>query len=332
MNSFRTIKFKGDKTESTRRVIREALVFLQRIGVPCNGSDRALEKMAMAFLAVGDVKTSTDWSNLKSESSGRSLKTREIIKFENENFQEDISSGSYDDIRRKDLLYLIDVGVVVSTMPDSARNNPSRGYAIANNFAEAARFLPEGDWETIVANFVSPNDTPTNASSLRYEAVTVVITLPTGERLELSPGEHNQLQKAIVEQLLPRFAQGAEVLYWGDAAQKRLHVMQERLESLRFFDLKHGELPDVVAYLSNKSWLFLIEAVCSSGPMSAIRVGKLRTLTTDCTAGIVYITAFFSRKDFRKWVAEIAWETEVWIAEEPDHLIHFNGDRFLGPR
>ncbi len=30
-------------------------------------------------------------------------------------------------------------------------------------------------------------------------------------------------------------------------------------------------------------------------------------------------------------LAQIAWESEVWIAEEPMHMIHFNGERFLGP-
>ena len=26
-----------------------------------------------------------------------------------------------------------------------------------------------------------------------------------------------------------------------------------------------------------------------------------------------------------------AEQTEVWIAENPDHLIHYNGEKFLGP-
>ena len=41
--------------------------------------------------------------------------------------------------------------------------------------------------------------------------------------------------------------------------------------------------------------------------------------------------AFPDRAEFRKNAADIAWETEVWIADNPDHMIHFNGDRFLGP-
>ncbi|WP_107806992.1 BsuBI/PstI family type II restriction endonuclease [Nodularia spumigena] len=30
-------------------------------------------------------------------------------------------------------------------------------------------------------------------------------------------------------------------------------------------------------------------------------------------------------------INEISWETEVWVAEAPTHIIHFNCERFLGP-
>jgi hypothetical protein len=32
----------------------------------------------------------------------------------------------------------------------------------------------------------------------------------------------------------------------------------------------------------------------------------------------------------QSFVSQISWESEVWIAEDPDHMIHFNGERFLG--
>jgi hypothetical protein len=32
-----------------------------------------------------------------------------------------------------------------------------------------------------------------------------------------------------------------------------------------------------------------------------------------------------------RYLGEIAWETEVWVADAPSHLIHFDGARFLGP-
>jgi hypothetical protein len=45
----------------------------------------------------------------------------------------------------------------------------------------------------------------------------------------------------------------------------------------------------------------------------------------------VYVSAFPNRKVFLKYIEAIAWETEVWIADAPSHMIHFNGARFLGP-
>jgi type II restriction enzyme len=139
------------------------------------------------------------------------------------------------------------------------------------------------------------------------------------------------LQKAIIEEFLPRYGYGAEVLYVGDAADKSLVYERERLQALKFFALEHGELPDVVAYAATRNWLYLIEAVHTSGPISPTRLLRLRQLTAACTAAIIYVTAFLDRDTFRKFIGELAWETEVWIAGEPDHLIHFDGEQFLGP-
>lgn len=159
----------------------------------------------------------------------------------------------------------------------------------------------------------------------------VPVTLPSGTMLQLSKGKHNLLQKAIIEDFLPRYGEKAQVLYLGDTAQKFLHMERECLKRLNFFELAHDELPDVIAYSESKNWLYLIEAVHSSGPISSLRHEQLRSLTKKCTAEILYVTAFLDRNTFRKYAPDIAWETEVWIAEAPDHIIHFDGQRFLGP-
>jgi type II restriction enzyme len=131
--------------------------------------------------------------------------------------------------------------------------------------------------------------------------------------------------------LLPRYGYGAEVLYIGDTADKFKVREIAKLKELNFFELSHGELPDVVAYSKSKQWLYLIEAVHSANPITESRLLGLKHLTKDCTVPIVYITAFLDRASFREWAKDIAWETEVWIAEDPDHLIHFNGAKFMGP-
>lgn len=130
----------------------------------------------------------------------------------------------------------------------------------------------------------------------------------------------------------PRFAQGAKPLYLGDTAKKNLYVDVDGLAKLGIPITDHDKLPDVVLYDSKRKWLFLIEAVTSHGPMSPKRVFELQKMLKACKAGCVYVSAFPDSTEFKKHVKDIAWETEVWLADVPEHLIHFNGDRFFGPR
>src|SRR5208282_2841520 len=176
-------------------------------------------------------------------------------------------------------------------------------------------------WLDAMEEFMA--DRPTLAERLEAarQLNQVSIKLPDGQTIQFSPGEHNLLQKAIIEQFLPRYGFGAEVLYVGDTAKKFLVRNESKLESLKFFELEHGELPDVVAYSSLKNWLFLIEAVHSSGPISSIRLLELKRLVKNCTADILFITVFLNRDTFRKFAPDIAWETEVWIADAPDHMV-----------
>ena len=91
-------------------------------------------------------------------------------------------------------------------------------------------------------------------------------------------------------------------------------------------------MPDVVLYSEEKNWLFFVEAVTSVGPMSPKRIKEIEEMTTDVSAGKIYVTAFPDRKTYKKFADELAWETEVWMSDQPDHMIHLNGDKFLGPR
>lgn len=319
------------KPEAMQRLINEALTILDNLGIPLMGlTARRRERIALVFLAVGDVHNLGQWFQLKGQGNNRSLRSRDIIRYVNEFLGETISSGSYDDIRRKDLRLLLDAGVVIATNPTAARNDSTRGYAIDDHFALVIRSFQTPAWQEQLDSLLQPQRLADKLARKR-EIPQTAVQLPEGVIVAFSPGEHNVLQKAIIDQFLPRFGHEAEVLYVGDAAQKLLYVNNSRLRELRFFDLSQGELPDVIAYSSSRNWLFLIEAVYSSGPITPSRRLRLESLTQQCTASIIYITAFPNRATFRKFIAEIAWETEVWIAEEPDHLIHFDGEKFLGP-
>ncbi len=93
----------------------------------------------------------------------------------------------------------------------------------------------------------------------------------------------------------------------------------------------HGKMPDVVVHHVKKNWLVLIEAVTSHGPVDGKRRDELGRLFAGSKAGLVFVTAFLDRAAMVRYLADISWETEVWVADAPSHLIHFNGERFLGP-
>ena len=247
-------------------------------------------------------------------------------------FEENISSGSYDDIRRKDLKMLVIADLIVNSGDklSAATNDPTRGYALHSDFKNLVVKYKTKDWLIALINFNLTKPSLAELLERKRNIEQIPVTLPDGKPLAFSLGEHNILQKAIIEQFLPRFGSDCHVLYVGDTSNKMLHIEEEELKKLSFFKLSHDELPDIIAYSKKENWLYLIEAVHSSGPMSEIRVHELKKLLKDCKAELIFVTAFLTRVDFRKWVMSIAWETEVWITDNPDHLIHFNGHKFLG--
>ncbi len=184
-------------------------------------------------------------------------------------------------------------------------------------------------WDEELAKFLLKNKSLKEEMEHKRNLQKIPVALPSGENIELSYGEHNILQKEIIETFLSKFGFNSQVLYVGDTSDKFLYKDEKMLSALNCFELKHDELPDVIAYSKEKNLLSLCEAVHSVGPMSELRVLKLKELLKNCTAEIIFLTAFLNKKDFRKWALDIAWETEVWIAETPEHMVHFNGYKFL---
>lgn len=324
------IKLTGNKNNNLQKIIFDMLDILNFIGIPLdNLSDRRKERMVLALLAVGNIKNS--FSEVLTINDNYFLKTRDIIEFENKYYSENISSGSYDDIRRKDLILLVSAGIVFNScmLEEKATNNPTRGYGLNPLFASLIKAYGKSNWEVELNKFLFENKSLKEEMEHRRNLQKIPVALLSGENIELSFGEHNVLQKEIVENFLTKFGFNSQVLYIGDTTNKFLYKDDKKLEELKCFNIKHEELPDVIAYSKDKNLLFLCEAVHSAGPMSEIRVRKLKEQLNKCTAEIIFITAFLTKKDFKKWILDIAWETEVWIAETPEHMVHFNGYKFL---
>lgn len=159
----------------------------------------------------------------------------------------------------------------------------------------------------------------------------VPATLPSGERIKLTPGGQNTVIKLVIENFCPRFAPGGQILYIGESGDKFSVFEPAALEDLGIAIKSHGKMPDLVVHHRSKNWLLLIEAVTSHGPVDSKRREELKQLFAGSTAGLVFVTAFIDRAALVRFVSQISWETEVWVADSPSHLIHFNGERFLGP-
>lgn len=321
------------KTEQQQRKIREALTILEAFEIPINTTPRRLERMALAFLAVCQIKPDDNWTEAKSCKDGIALQTRGIIKYLNEHYGEAISEGSYDDIRRQDLKLLVIDGIVTRSKPISNPNDPIRGYCFPIEYIKCLHSFSTANWDEELSKIKKLKVSLLQKLEKDRKKNQIPIKLSEGQEIKFSAGDHNLLQKDIIEKFLPLFGYGAKVLYVGDTIDKYAYKDTESLKKIKFFELAHQELPDVVAYSEERNWLYLIEAVYSSGEIDATRKHLLEKALEEsgCTAGLIFVSAFDTVKKFRKFAATLAWETEAWIADNPDHMVHFNGDKFLGP-
>ena len=323
-------------TDPASEKVEQALNILRSIGVPIRDyTPRRRERIAKALLAVGYLEPDMPWSETMSFFDGgpKPVTTREIIRFWNEHYGEKLADSSYDDVRRRDLRVLVEAQLVAPSAADPAAdtNDGTRGYAIPNESLDLIRSYGRADWEEQLLQFRQNFGALADRLSKAREFRMVPVTLPNGQTFNLSPGPHNQIQKAIIEEFLPRFSNGAQVLYIGDTSKKVLYIDTEKLRSLGIEEPSRDMLPDVLAYDPVQNWLFVIEAVHSSNPIDQLRHLALSRLTDETTAGCIFVSVFMNMSTFARFSKRISWETEAWIVEEPDHMIHFDGEQFLGP-
>ena len=333
----RTIAMDVLTSDPASEKVEQTLNILRSIGVPLRDyTKRRQERVAKALLAVGHLQPHMPWTEAQSFFDGgpNPVTTREIIRFWNTHYGEKLADSSYDDVRRRDLIILEEANLVMRSAanPAADTNDGTRGYAIPEESLNLIRSYGNESWEEQLRLFRQNSGALADRLSKAREFRMVPIKLPSGEIYNLSPGPHNQIQRAVIEEFLPRFSKGAEVLYLGDTSRKVLHIDAERLRSLGIAEPSRDTmLPDVLAYDEEQEWLFVIEAVHSSNPIDQLRHLALRRLTENATAGCVFVSAFMNMSTFGRFSKSISWETEVWIADEPDHMIHFDGGQFLGP-
>jgi hypothetical protein len=227
----------------------------------------------------------------------------------------------------------VDAGIAVYNpdKPDRPVNSPKAVYQVAPAVLTLLQSFGTRKWRDNLMNYLSQSQTLAAKYAMEREQNRIPMQIAPSKVITLSPGEHSELIRAIVEDFGPRFAPGSVLVYAGDTGEKWGYFDAIFLSKLGVNVDTHGKMPDVVLHFVEKNWLLLIESVTSHGPVDGKRHAELSKLFAGSKAGLVYVTAFPNRSIMSRYLGEIAWETEVWVADAPSHLIHFNGERFLGP-
>ena len=306
--------------------LEEAKGILSAIGMPrAQTNDRS----AYVLLALSNLQENTPWS----KAARPEMRIVDMMNFMHKHYGKEYKPNTRETIRKDTIHQFVDVAVAQRNTDSADRptNSPNYCYCLTAEMLKLVRSYSSRKWQAQLKNFISEKGTLIERYRLQRDFVRVPVVV-NGQEFHFSAGEHNALQKEIIEEFAPRFARGAEVLYIGDSETKDLVKNREILEQLGVVITDHDKLHDIVLYFAEKEWLFFIEAVTSVGPISAMRKQEFEQMTNDCKAGRVYVTAFPDNRIFKRFVDQLAWETEVWIADNPDHMIHFNGDMFIGPR
>jgi len=309
-----------------KRRIAEAQEILTALGLP---REQKNERAALTLLALVDLTPTKVWSAAANPLMG----VTPIMEFAAKHYRKKWAPNTRETVRRFTLHQFEQAGLVVANPDEPGRptNSPNYCYQIEPRALVIIRTFGTTKWVDALRRYLVDVRTLAQRYAQARSMRRIPLVLAAGVTIELSPGGQNALIRKVIDEFCPRFTPGARPLYVGDTRQKWAHFDEDGLGALGVVVEEHGKMPDVVVHYTDKNWLVVIEAVTSHGPVNPKRLAELKSLFSGSSAGLVFVTAFLNRRGLLKYLSEIAWETEVWVADTPDHMIHFNGERFLGP-
>lgn len=311
---------------AAQRKIDEAITILKALGMPRGQQN---DRSALTLLALVDLRPSGAWDQLRRPLMG----ITPIMDYAWEHYGREYAPNTRETLRRQTMHQFVEAGIAQYNPDDPGRpvNSPNACYQVSEEALRVIKAYGTPAWDAAVERWVEIG-TPLAAKWAQDRQMQMIpVKVAKRREVALTPGVHSELIRDILNSFAPRFAPGAEVIYVGDTGDKVGHFDEERLAGLGVTVDRHGKMPDVVLYFAEKNWLLLVEAVTSHGSMDAKRHNELADLFGAARAGLIYVTAFPDRKVMGRYLTDISWETEVWCADAPSHLIHFDGKRFLGP-
>ncbi|HWY74586.1 MAG TPA: BsuBI/PstI family type II restriction endonuclease [Verrucomicrobiae bacterium] len=309
-----------------RRRLGEAMDILRSLGF---GNRQSNEVAAYTFLALLDLPANAPWSSATNPFRG----ITPIIEFIAETYGVRYAPNTRETIRDEAVKYFAETALLLRNPDNPSRptNSGRTVYQIEPTALALVRTYGSTPWPEQLKEYLANRAKIRQSVEGERNLARIPVKLPSGETVTLSPGGQNPLIKQILEEFCPRFAPGATVVYIGDAENKFLHLEAAYLQGLGVVIAPSAKMPDVVVHDTKRNWLMLVEAVASAGAVDWKRRKELKELFQGCRAGLVFVTAFETRRAMQSFLSQISWETEVWVAESPSHLIHFDGERFLGP-
>lgn len=306
--------------------IQDALQILISLGLPRAQQN---ERSALSLLALMNLTPDKSWVQAGNPLMG----ITPIMDWAREHYQKDYAPNTRETVRRQTMHQFVNAGIALYNPDKPTRpvNSPKAVYQIEPATLALLKTFGTPEWEMNLANYLADHRTLAERYARERELNRIPVQLASGREILLSPGEHSELIKAIIKDFAPRFVPGGVLVYAGDTGDKWSYFDNDLLSQLGITVDSHGKMPDVVLYYPERNWLLLVESVTSHGPVDGKRHEELAQLFAGAAAGLVYVTAFPNRSIMARYLSEIAWETEVWVANAPSHLIHFNGVRFLGP-
>ena len=306
--------------------IEQSLEILRMLGMP---RPQINERSALTLLALLNLHPNGSWSEIQRPLIG----VTPIMDWCRDVYGKEYAPNTRETFRRQTLHQFCDGGIALYNPdePNRAVNSPKACYQIAPELHTVLLTYGTPEWDESLKKHMENISTLIEQYAMARKMEMIPLKLNDGTDLILSPGAHSQLIKDIIVEFGPRFAPEAEVIYIGDTGAKEDYFRKDRLADLGVIVDRKGKLPDVVLYWEERNWLLLIESVTSHGPVDGKRHGELAKLFASAKPGLVYVTAFPDRKMMAKYLMDLSWETEVWVSDAPTHMIHLNGDRFLGP-
>ena len=300
----------------------EVKKFLKDIGMP---KAQQSDICALSILAMSGIKPNDKWKSATNDW----IRIHDIIAFIGANYGIAYAENSRETFRKQAMHSFRTAALIEDN--GEATNSPNYRYRITDEMLCVLHSIGTRNLKKQISCFLTQHEELISIYASKKKMAMMPVKI-NGSDFQFSAGKHNELQKHVIEEFAPRFAPNSECLYVGDTINKSLVKNADKLSQLGLDITLHDKMPDVILYREDENWIYFIECVTSVGPMDSKRVIEINEMSKRLNAEKIFVTAFSDFATYKKFADSLAWETEVWIATMPEHMIHLNGDKFLGSR